>query len=499
MLRVVIVDDEPVLVRSLQTMIERTECGIHVIGTANDGATGLALIRERHPDLVFADISMPVIDGLQLIETLRQEGNDVPVVILSGYKEFEYAKRAVALDVVDYLVKPINPVEFKAFLAGTSQSIQQERHEKIRAQLNLAMRTAGNGMVLPCWMQSMKFDCWKICFDVFSYYRKMGVDAQAEGLRETLLSVLKKCCRGNDVWLSETRYPNEFNLILMTGDGEDSRIRAIYDACRENLPNRSVTIALGGRALEAGELRAAARNANTVLQSGAVFAASSFLLQETSPTRYSRENISALCKLLRSGEGEKTGRLLQQSLRKYQENACTQADLATMLKQILQGCGKEDLQMEADYHVSMLLEQSRSYDALLKNMETLLFQSTARSEFKLNDKSSRAIIDTVAAHLAAHASEKISLQTVAEEFGFNYTYLSYLFKKTLGKSPSEYLTQCRIDQAKRLLTQSEEHSVKEISNAVGYDDPYYFSRIFKATTGLSPSEYRKQHGLTTSK
>ena len=128
---------------------------------------------------------------------------------------------------------------------------------------------------------------------------------------------------------------------------------------------------------------------------------------------------------------------------------------------------------------------------MLQNLEALLFQPGCQSGFTLNDKSSRAIIDTVAARLAAHASEKISLQALAEEFGFNYTYLSYLFKKTLGRSPSEYVTQCRIDQAKRLLSQSEERSVKEISNAVGYDDPYYFSRVFKAATGLSPPEYLK--------
>ena len=99
MLRVVIVDDEPVLVRSLQTMIERSDCDMEVVGAANDGINGLAMIRERMPDLVFVDISMPVMDGLQLITHLRQENNDVSVVILSGYKEFDYAKRAVALDV----------------------------------------------------------------------------------------------------------------------------------------------------------------------------------------------------------------------------------------------------------------------------------------------------------------------------------------------------------------------------------------------------------------
>lgn len=494
MLRVVIVDDEPVLVRSLQTMIERSDCDMEVVGAANDGINGLAMIRERMPDLVFVDISMPVMDGLQLITHLRQENNDVSVVILSGYKEFDYAKRAVALDVEEYLVKPVNPVDFRSFLKNVSRKIRNERYEKIHTQLNLAMRNPK--INLPGWVQPLRFDCWKICFGVFSYYRKMGVDAEGENLRGTLLTVLKKYCRGNDVWLSETRYPNEFNLFLTTANEDDSRIRAIYDACRENLPSQTVTVALGGRSLGAAELRIAAKKANAILQSGAVFASSSFLTKEESPGHYSKQELAAICDLLRRGETAKVSRLLQQGLRKWQESACTQADLAVILKQILQGCRKEDLQLEADYHVGILLEQSNGYEELLKNVEALLFQTSVHNEFKLNDKSSRAIIDTVATYLTIHAAEKISLQAIAEEFGFNYTYLSYLFKKTLGKSPSEYLTQCRIDQAKRLLTQSEEHSIKEISNAVGYDDPYYFSRIFKATTGLSPSEYRKQNGET---
>ena len=127
MLRVVIVDDEPVLVRSLQTMIERSDCDMEVVGAANDGINGLAMIRERMPDLVFVDISMPVMDGLQLITHLRQENNDVSVVILSGYKEFDYAKRAVALDVEEYLVKPVNPVDFRSFLKNVSRKIRNER------------------------------------------------------------------------------------------------------------------------------------------------------------------------------------------------------------------------------------------------------------------------------------------------------------------------------------------------------------------------------------
>lgn len=489
MLKAVIVDDEPVLVRSLQSMISRAECGIEVAAAANDGVTGLQMIRQEKPDLVFVDISMPVMDGLALVSQLRQEGNRVPVVILSGYKEFAYAQKAVALDVLEYLVKPINPVEFQSFLQRVSDTIQKDRYEKTKSVLGRALN--GNVAGMPDWVQEMEFSCWKICFGCFAYYRKVGVDASAEEKHSAYITVLAKLCQEEKAWVFETRYPNEFNLLLSDGEDVEGRVRRLYQSSQIWFPGVNVTVALGGKAVGAANVREAAQKAGALLQKGTVFAKSSMILESGTEGTVQTVDVQELCRHLQRNSAQKGKQMIQELLRSCEVQGYTQAELAKLLKKILRGCGQEAIQAEADYYISLLLEQAQDYDSLQVKIGELLFTSGASGDFTLNERSSRVIMDSVARYLTEHASEHISMQAVARDFGFNYTYMSYLFKKSMGVSPNEYLTQRRIALAKDMLAKGEV-SVKEISAAVGYEDPYYFSRVFKSTAGLSPSDYRKQ-------
>jgi len=108
MIKVVVVDDEPYLLRSIKQSIEETNGSFAVVGEALDGESALEVIRRTRPDVIFTDIRMPVLDGLELIEELRRAKEEVLPVILSGYQDFEYAKRALQIGVEDYLLKPIN-------------------------------------------------------------------------------------------------------------------------------------------------------------------------------------------------------------------------------------------------------------------------------------------------------------------------------------------------------------------------------------------------------
>ncbi len=155
MIRVVIIDDEPLLVRSLQTMIERCGCGMTVVGSANDGVTGLSLIGQTCPDLVFVDVSMPVLDGLSLIGRLREEGNEVPVVILSGYQEFSYAQKAVSLGVIEYLVKPVNPMQLKTLLQKISGEIGRQRQRTLYRVLQHAIHGDADADLNAPWAQEL--------------------------------------------------------------------------------------------------------------------------------------------------------------------------------------------------------------------------------------------------------------------------------------------------------------------------------------------------------
>ncbi|HJA25132.1 MAG TPA: response regulator [Candidatus Fournierella merdigallinarum] len=492
MIRVVIIDDEPLLVRSLQTMIERCGCGMTVVGSANDGVTGLSLIGQTCPDLVFADVSMPVLDGLSLIGRLREEGNEVPVVILSGYQEFSYAQKAVSLGVIEYLVKPVNPMQLKTLLQKISGEIGHQRQRTLSRVLQHAIHGEADADLNAPWVQELRFDCWKVCFGVFQYYRKLGVDETGEAVRQRFGRLLTELCGRQDAWCFDTRYPNEFRLVLLSGPESQAAARAIYEGCLGAEPKKTVTFALGGTGCTLAQLREADARASRLLQTQAAFASSQLLTrqQDPAPVDFSRE-LDSLRPLLQKQESGQARALLNGLWAECEAKQLTQKQLSGVIKAVLRQSPKAELGEEADYYVSLLTENAEDYAALTSQADALLLEGGTDQAFRLNDKSSRAIIGSVAEYLQAHAAEHISLQSVAEEFGFNYTYLSYLFKKNMGRSPSEYLTACRIERAKELLRRNREYSVKEVAALAGYDDPYYFSRIFKNNTGLSPSEYRR--------
>ncbi len=387
MLRAIVIDDESLIIRGMKTMIQRSESGIEVAGTAEDGLTGLQLIRDLEPDIVFADISMPVMSGLQLIEICRREGNQVPFVILSGYKEFEYAKKAVQLDVLEYLVKPLNPVEFKEFLKKTAEELNRQRAKQLKERMGAMLYSDREPQeALPGWMREMRFTLWNLCPGNVSHLRTNAGELTDREEKSALKEMVKDRF-GQQAYLLESRYPNEYFLaIRQENENAMDPAREFYRSCEERFAPKGFTMALGGENLT---------------------------LEDFPGT------LSSMEKLLRSGPGLHLG---------------------------------ED-----------------SNDSL----------------------------EAVAEYLSRHFTEKIVLQDVAEKFGFNFTYFSYLFKKVYSQSPSEYITGLRMEYAKQLLVGDEEISVKEAALTAGYSDPLYFSRIFKNMTGVTPSEYRKQERKET--
>lgn len=113
MYKVVIVDDEPIIVEGLRRMVHWSDHNCQVAATAGSGHQGLEVIREQKPDIVFSDISMPGMDGLSMIAALRSEFPDMYIAILTGYRDFDYAQRAIHLGVFRFLLKPSNMKELE--------------------------------------------------------------------------------------------------------------------------------------------------------------------------------------------------------------------------------------------------------------------------------------------------------------------------------------------------------------------------------------------------
>lgn len=132
--KVVLIDDEAAVKKKLHMLVDSDHPAFQIIGEANDGLEGLALIERTNPDLVITDIRMPVMDGLTLVKTMRERSIETEVIIVSGYDTFDYARQALRYGVKDYLLKPISARDVAAIFNQVEEKIRKEQEKMQESQ-----------------------------------------------------------------------------------------------------------------------------------------------------------------------------------------------------------------------------------------------------------------------------------------------------------------------------------------------------------------------------
>jgi len=169
MLKAVVFDDEYIVIEGLEMMIDWSNYGIELVGTATDGFSALQCFRDVQPDIVFTDIRMPGLTGLQLIEKIIEEKSDTYCVVFSGFNEFDYVRNAIRLGVIDYLEKPISIQSIEDALykiqqhnktKQEQQSLKQQLQETQNEMLgNITLELLlGNMDQLPKWKKMLGED-----------------------------------------------------------------------------------------------------------------------------------------------------------------------------------------------------------------------------------------------------------------------------------------------------------------------------------------------------
>ena len=516
MFKVIVIDDEPVIIRDVKSSIESMDEEFQVIGTATDGSTGLGLIRELKPDLVFVDICMPVLDGLQLIETLRKEGNMVPTVILSGYQEFEFAKKAIRLEVLDYLVKPMNPLTLKQFLVQLKDKLLLNRYEQQKQCLEQIIHfNPVNELQAALFEAQERFIITKICFGAFNFFRNNQFApvysySSIISLKEICEQILGKA----RYWILEGKYENESLLAIPYRDNKDQqRVGELYEAIRNRTKDAYfITFVSSAQPKQLGQMREELIALEGMLYHESIFGISRHIIKDISNCDSERERkerkntarqttdtigtipvdyayIEALITKKKKNE-------LLDAIRKLlqicQEANCTQANLNLILKRLMKVCCPKEATDEIDFMINLIVVNALDYDGLFRKLcEVILEYSGIEEDRVADDASARYVVYKVQEYLDSHYQEKVLIQDVADKFGFNCSYLCHVFRKRKNVSPNEYIIGKRMDMAKKLLEGQLNLSIKEIAAIVGYEDQYYFSRLFKMYAGVAPTDYRK--------
>lgn len=497
-IKVVIVEDEPAIVRSIQKLIEKFSALYCVCGTAFNGQDGLEMILEIKPDIVFTDIRMPFFSGLEMIEAVQKKGMTNRFVILSGYAEFDYARKAMELGVSDYLLKPINPIEMKKLLDKMERSFFescQRAQEEYMTQM-IAFHKENPEIENPF----ISCDCYLL----FSYYGSMANQNYEElGTgRETV-----RCMR--DEWILELQNKygvcifslkgfkaNEIMYVVTYESDKTIDIHLLVEEVWGNIQTDStyVNLIVSEKITKGCRLAEAVRNSRLFAAytmpfgKGKCFwykeiyahkkiAVSDFAIQqcrkigEYGNISYIKKNVSEIVNFWEAAEVSQIQ--LQTDLRYYMN------------------CYFALKRSDKDYPVAgeEIMAASNSYKELENNIVLELFQLLQLQE-QDNDSSSRAyIVYQMKEFLDENYSSPLSGRELSDRFGYNENYLSTLFKAEFGITPSRYISELRIKLAKRLMTENPDILLKNVAVRTGYGDALYFSRVFRNREGITPSRF----------
>lgn len=520
MIRVLLIDDEAMILKGLRKLIDWESLGAEIIGEAQDGEAGLKLIRTEQPDLVISDIFMPNLDGLEMLRLLREEKSSVRVVFLSGYQEFSYARDAVKYGAFDYLLKPVGREELAALVLKAVQAIrEQDRYSVLKKDVSPVERqfmeflSAGGEQkelsesLAPLFIAEGGAVC-----AAFRILRKKGMINTDENFNILKFEIYDQLSH----YLGERKLgcilKKDFGscFYLLSAPDDRKQIRKLVDQTVKYLKDRypiEIVIGAGAWASEAGRLKYLYTTAKFSLEMY-YFNEQKYIDYDEIQQNYSHsldeyeENLRELRKMIVSNEKkEQIIQTIKETVellgsiyygnRSAVSNGCIV--FSEELYRMLIDCGLIDSSYRQE-HEEFLdgLRNKPSFHGLKELLMSYFDQLLLRIRLLSMQKESGATAK-IRQYMQEHFGEPITLDEVAGHIGMNPAYMSAFFKKETGQNFKSYLTELRMKEAVRLIHTTDMKSY-ELAKAVGYRDDRQFREKFREFYGMSPQNFRKQKG-----
>lgn len=528
MYKLLVVDDEPRQVRALVHIINQLRPNYEIL-SACDGQEAYNLISAHKTDILITDIKMPGMDGMQLIEKLADLGLSIKTIILSGYGEFEYAKKAIKFGVNEYLVKPVSKSDLESVLLKVESVLEDERNAKLQEEelkkkldnslpiyidhlLNrwIAGKSSAeevmeiesifpyqtHGVVLVTSLIKAQ-DLYNTDYE-FMQYARFSIKEMLNGIGHSISFLLASDkCRMVTVIVSNNTFLDRVNDLINKMNGYIKALKDKYGVI--------TTIGIGNITNNIfGEIANAFQSAQTAVEHRFYCGLGKVILSASV-----NADLNAVPFDMGSVESG-----IMEAVR--QKNKVMVSQITSDIFSNINKCGVNPKQFK-DVISHILLNQannvskfidSEDYNSLISEIKLNSYRCEECSELwhftnviicriidisneKLNDKKG-ILINRCKKYIDENYMEDISLETVSQKFYFNPSYFSNLFKTHMGLGFSEYLLMVRIQNAKKLLKASVE-SMAAVANMVGFKDPTYFNRVFKKEVGISPLKYRQMN------
>ncbi len=512
MIKVLIAEDEQGILNSLANAFSWENMGCEITGLAQTGIEALELCISNPPDIIISDIVMPGIDGISLLRYIKEKYSSIQFIVLTGHRNFEYARNALNLGAAMFLLKPVNFMELeKAVKTITAKLLEDQENKQLENQQEYVLSSLLNGHIYPKNELPLKtkqllssLTAYRICVFQFD-------DNQEEDMfRIQNLALFYQQCTLSRQYIPVKINDIHFVLIITGSDAEkpDELQHFLVQFQSRIYHFFHTTISIGISSMKNGyEMLHTAYTESTRALSKQFFSGNQsihFFLSDSTeedlyvtnrhaPFRY----LEKIQDLVRSYNGiilnQRAAELFSAWIDDYQNNVSLLKSSFIMLATL----SIQNLVGSDDRQVALLFEKYANFQKVIRcdTIDTLkdLYMNLImdlNDYYSIKNSNKQQLITLIYDHIENHYMEQLSLTNVARTVFLSPSYLSSLIASETGKSFTDIVNEVRIEHAIEML-KDPGRKIADVAYSVGFNEPQYFSIIFKKHTHLTPRDYRE--------
>lgn len=500
MIKVLLVDDEPNVRQGVKMMIPWQELGLEVVGEGGDGDDGLAKILSLNPDIVIADVKMPGMTGIQMIDAAKKIGYNGKCLILSGYSDFAYAKEAMYLGVKQFILKPVDEDELIEALKSLRDEISDERRDKLamkrgseymNERLVRALLLGDEPIIDKSDLSAYNYSSYTAV--IISSAENLGAEEKNELLKAVKKHLESDC--GADVVTPEL---SGITVALFKGRSRNRLMDFLSKLCKNYTGKIFITV--GRTVSELSEIKLSYLEADELLKNRFQYQHCGVVAAETVVggnvgDSETDDIIGQICAYIEINDTDR----LETALERFRSLLCGGSYTAERIKvlcitavmeikaKLSKSIGdKKTEQFLNDELIAKIGEKTSLFDII-----ELLKKTLAELSCTHFGRTTKSNMERVVQYIKSNYGSELRLEQLATIFGYNRAYLGKVFHQYTGENFNNYLDRIRISEAKRLL-EMDEYKVYEVAEMVGYTNINYFHNKFKKYVGISPLSYKRQ-------
>ncbi|HEU5140107.1 MAG TPA: response regulator [Bacillales bacterium] len=519
-----LVDDEVNILRNLRTIVPWEDLGIDIVGMAKNGKEALEIFHEYQPDLILCDIRMPVMDGIELIKQVNEENEKCEIVMLTGYKDFEYMQSSIRYGVLDYILKPIDYDELREVAERAASDIRVRQLKEVMEKkkwgkiAHLAYEKSLHDSLMGYvssspWIwenregdnETLVYLLLVVDIDHYSQKARFWTDEDRRMWHFAVKNVLSEALQ--DYGLSYTvlqMREGEYCVIIERTQKEHSSIQEWANKLR-TVVNQHLKLDVSVGVFESYVQIEQLAKAYKIVQRDL----------HLTPDKHENQLVLTYDEVRQGKEidyflWDKVERIVSE-LKNGDRDKSTQALMN--LKKDLQLVSEESLvhiEQILHYLSLHLLREMKDLGVIDDNKEEAVWKKLKRTsgnkdlmnviEQLVNDsmdaffkkKKSETLMIAAEDYMNRNLGDDFGVNEIANYLGISPSYFSMLFKQYFNETFVEYLTRQRMERAKTLMVTTN-LSIAKMSRQLGYSDRRYFTKVFHKYTGKNPSEYRETY------